>query len=429
MLTLGALLGARPARAEGLKLDEAIRQAIGNNERARIAALRVDIAAGQRERARAPFLPTVNFTGSSLVNAYADRTGSRWTHAAALTATQPLLAPSAIPLYAQAGYTLKAEQQNAIELQRTLAFDTAKAFVLALANEQVLTASEARLARAKADLANAEARAEAQLNSVNDATRARVDVAAAAQNVAQGVGSVQRSKTQLALLVGQEEVTGLEAPEALMQAATAFQGDTTQLISRAVETRPDIRALIQQHHAAQEFAREPHYRLLPTLALVGQIRANPDPLPTERWHDETLQLTLNWTIFDGGARYSDRKVRLAQAESVDLETRLAKREVGASVRAALVAIVAGRDAVRAAEQGVEAAKTNSEETAILYRQGLAKAIEVSDANSQRFNAEVGLAQARLSLVQSYLDLRQAMGVFPVDNVAPTVERRSSEEAQ
>ncbi len=429
LLALLALLGPRPAQAEGgLRLDEAIKQALLNNERARIAALRIDVATGQRERARAPFLPTVNFTASSLVNAYADRTGSMWTHAATLTATQPLLAPSAIPLYAQAGYTLKAEQQNAVELQRTLAFDTAKAFVLALANEQVLTASEARLARAKADLSNAEQRAEAGLNSVNDATRARVDVASAAQNVAQGVGSVQRSKAQLALLVGQEEVVGLEAPESLMQAATSFQGDASQLIGRAVDTRPDIRALREQHRAAQEFAKEPHYRLFPSLALVGQMRANPDPAPGERWHDETLQLTLSWTIFDGGARYSDRKVRLAQAESADMEARLAKRGVGASVRAALVALVAGRDAVRAAEQGVEAAKANSDETAILYRQGLAKAIEVSDANSQRFNAEVGLASAKLSLVQSYLDLRQAMGVFPVDNVAPTVERRS-EEAQ
>jgi outer membrane protein TolC len=429
LVALLATMAPRPASADGLRMDDAIRLALDRNERARIAGLRVDVASAQLERARAPFLPTVNFGFSSGVAGYPDRSGRSWTHGATLTATQPLLTPSSIPLHAQAEHNLRAEEHNAVEQQRTLAFDTAKAFVVALANEQVLVASEARLARARNNLSNAEARAAAQLNSTNDATKTRIDVATAAQSVAQGTGTLQRARVQLALLVGQEEIGGLEAPEAAIQAATAFQGDAAQLSSAAVDARPDLRALRSQVRAAHEFAKEPHYRMIPSVSLVGQMRANPDPQPTDRWHSETLTLNLSWTIFDGGSRYGDRKARLAQAQSSELDLHLAKRTVSTAVRAALASLAASRESVRAAEQGVEAAKANSEETAILYQQGLARAIEVTDANARRFDAEVGLVSARLSLIQSYLELRQALGLFPVDNVGPKVERRSEEAAQ
>src|SRR4051812_14282328 len=91
LLALLTLLTARPANAEGLRMDEAIKLALSRNERARIAALRIDVASAQLERARAPFMPTVNFGYSSGVAGYPDRTGRSWTHGATLTATQPLL--------------------------------------------------------------------------------------------------------------------------------------------------------------------------------------------------------------------------------------------------------------------------------------------------------------------------------------------------
>jgi outer membrane protein TolC len=53
------------------------------------------------------------------------------------------------------------------------------------------------------------------------------------------------------------------------------------------------------------------------------------------------------------------------------------------------------------------------ETEILYQQGLARALEVSDANGRRFDAEVNRATAKLSMQQAYLDLREALGLGPI----------------
>ena len=75
---------------------------------------------------------------------------------------------------------------------------------------------------------------------------------------------------------------------------------------------------------------------------------------------------------------------------------------------------AARESLRRADEAVTAAQRSSVETEILYRQGLARAIELTDANGRRFDAEVSRASAKLSMEQAYLDLRFALGFGPVE---------------
>ena len=66
---------------------------------------------------------------------------------------------------------------------------------------------------------------------------------------------------------------------------------------------------------------------------------------------------------------------------------------------------------------VTAAQRNTAETELLYKQGLARAIELIDANARRFDAEVNRATAKLAMEQAYLELRFALGLDPTDEVA------------
>lgn len=412
------MLTVSPAEA-GLKIDEAVRAALDNNERARIAEARIRSAEGQVTRARAGFLPSLTLGSSASYSPYIDRAGRSWTTSGVLSLNQPLFAPSAIPQYRQARATLEAERHGAVEDQRQLAFSTARAFIQALAAGRVLRAAESRLERAKANFEDSNARAQAQLNSINDATRARVDMSTAAQNVAQGRASFQQSLLQLALLMGREVSDTIDPPEALSEAARSFQGDSAQIVREAIDNRPDLRALREQIRSADLSASEPHWRMAPSVGLSAQVRILPDPLPNERRFDPNLTLSLSWTIFDGGARYGDRKARLAQADSLRLQTQLQYRTLSANIQAAMVALDAARKGLVAAEEGFAAAQLNTEETQLLYRQGLARAIELNDANARRFDAEVALASARQYLVESYLQLRDVMGLAPLDNLTFT----------
>lgn len=397
--------------------------ALQKNERARAAPLQVEVAEGQRERARAGFLPSVVLGAQSTGRPEANQaTGSRLSTSATLTLSQPLLNPSAFPLYDQAKHNVASAKYGSIEDQRILAFDTARAHLQALATERVRDAAVGRLTRARANLDNAQARAEAQLNSVNDATRAKVDLATAMRDAASTTATLRRAQLQLSLLVGQPVEGSLEAPEDLGQAAQEFKGDPAGMAGAAADRRPDVLGLRQDIEAARASAREPLYRLIPTIGLAAQLRGDPNTPPGAKTFDESLTLTLSWTIFDGGARYGDLRTRRAQAETLALNEQLLRRSVDTAIRTAFAALDASREALTAAEAGALAAKANSEETQILYQQGLARALELTDANGRRFDADVALASARLSLAQSFLDLRFALGLWPLGDKPPPEAR-------
>jgi hypothetical protein len=65
-----------------------------------------------------------------------------------------------------------------------------------------------------------------------------------------------------------------------------------------------------------------------------------------------------------------------------------------------------------------AARASAGETAILYRQQLARASELLDANEQRFIAEVDFAAARFAVTGAHLALREAMGLDPIGDPPP-----------
>lgn len=428
VLTFSVIASLAPQAHADLTMEAAIKASLEVNERAQIAALRVQAARGQLERARSAFFPTLTLGAGTSMTPYSDRSGRWRSTSTSLTLNQPLLNPSAIPQRAQAEHSLEAEHHGAVEDQRQLAFSTARAFIQAQAAERVLKAAESRAERAKANFENADARAKAQLNSINDATRAKVDMTSALQSVAQSNASYRQALLQLGLLMRREVQDTLEAPENISSQAKSFQGDLDKLTRAAIENRPDLRGLREQIRSAEIAATEPHYRMAPTINLSLQLRGNVDALPTERRFDESLSFNLSWTIFDGGGRYGDRKTRLAQAESLRLQQQLQYRTIRADVQSALLLLDAAKVSLQAAEEGVSAAKANTEETAILYQQGLARAIELTDANARRFDAEVSLASARQSLIEAYLQIRQVLGLAPIDSVALPAAAGSSRHA-
>lgn len=148
------------------------------------------------------------------------------------------------------------------------------------------------------------------------------------------------------------------------------------------------------------------------------MRLVPDPLATEKATDETITLNLTWNVFDQGARYADRRTRLAQSESQQLDEKELRRSVATDVELAIIALHTARDAYRIAGESLATAQKLVEEEEILYRQGLARALEVTTANSARFDAEVSRASAKLSMEQAYLDLRFALGLAPIDENLP-----------
>jgi outer membrane protein TolC len=423
-VAIGSVLVASSARAEEppLTLPEAIDLALATNERALKAPARVEAAVGGVDRARGAFLPTLTATGSGAWSSIADRNGRSFAGDGAVTLNQPVVNPSAFPLYSQARHTLASERWGAVEDLRVLAFDTANAFITALSTQQLLIAAQQRQARAQADMDDSAARAQAGLTSTNDVTRASLAVTTAQAQVATAQGNLQRTYLQLAYLIGRPVTGALVAPERTTSNARHSAWNAEEIARRAEDRRPDVKSANEHTEALFAGAREPFYRMLPTLGLQAAIRQIFDPAPTDVAMSRSTALTLTWTLYDAGIRYADRRTRLAQAISASLDERALRRSVATDIAIAVAELRAARAVLQVAEQAVVTAQKNTDETTILYKQGLAKAIEVTDANATRYDAEVTLATAKLGMEQAYLNLRFDLGLGPVSDELPKVGR-------
>jgi outer membrane protein TolC len=405
------------ARADELTLEAVIRLALSRNERARIADATVESADAAVSRARAGFLPTVSLSASETLRPYqVDRNGQTVARSnsatAALTISQPLLDLTAFPLYASAKHDREAARHSATNDRRELAFDAARAFFLALAQQQVLQAAQRRLERAEASLVSTKAQAAAQIASSNDVTRAELERASAARSLASAQGSLRRARVELAYLIDAPAEGSLKPPDRTL--VTAPSRNVPALVERALPQRPDLVAARESAAAARASAGEPALRFAPTLDLVGQIRASDAPIVGDRYTDTTLSLNLSWTLWDAGVRSAESDARATAASVAEQELRAQQRRVAADVQAAVAALESAEAGLTVADEATAAARRGADEAAVLYREGLARAIELVDANLQRFETEVDLAQARLDVAQAQLDLRAALGLFPLD---------------
>jgi outer membrane protein TolC len=419
LLTLASLLAAAAARAadQPLRLDEAVQLALARSESAKIADEQVNVSHAAVERARAGFLPVLSVNaGETLRLSGTDRNGAAVSGnlgTATATLSQPLVNAPAWPLYGQARQLLDAQRFSSADEKRLLSFNAATAFFQTLSAEKVLEAARHRFDAATANLAYAQARVDEQLNSSNDVTRASLSLATSAQETATDTGTVERAYIQLGFIIDTVVRGPLAPPDATLKAAVEPLPAIDELIAVAVEKRPDLIASKHSAQAAHLFAEEPLLRLIPTIGLAAAATGTTATSSTGRALEPSLAATASWTLYDAGIRYADKHSRDASARIADLQRSLLQRSAATDVRNAVASVVAAQNALRAAAGAVASSRKNVEETATLYRQGLAKAIELTDATDSRFVAEVGYASAELSMALAYLALRQAMGLDPV----------------
>ncbi len=424
LLGLTMFLTPLPALQDRLlTLDEAVNLALERNERALATHEDVKAADARVARARSFFLPTITTTGIYQRRAYEVKRLVGDTEVViqrynGLSNTLGLNL-TLFDARSMAGFSAVKAQRNAevaaaAESRRQLVFEVSQAFLATLGTAQVQEASGRRLAFARQSLEAAKARYAAGLTSINDVTRAELEYATAEVGVTQVKGQVETSVLQLGyLLDAPDAVRGrLVVPEFLIEAASAEAANSEGLVEEALARRLDVGSLRWVASSQRALAREPMLRWVPTLSASGQYRITNEASFNNRTWNWNVGATLSWTLFDGLARYADNKERKALARLADLDVQAATRRVDVEVREALVSLENQRASIKQASVAHEVAKKNAVETAELYRQGLASALEVADANVSLFEAEVALVQERYGLGVAFLNLEAALGLDP-----------------
>jgi outer membrane protein TolC len=391
-----------------LTLEEAVRRAVARNETSRASDKQVLAAEARVDRAEAFFYPELTASAGYIKQVYkpswtSDRgvfggTGLR----SDLTITATLFDGRGFPLLRQAKLARDAQKLETAQTKLMVAYDTASLFLAALSQDNVLKAAEARVTLARASAEDARARAAAGLVSSNDVTRVELELSAAERDHATAAVELNRARLRVAHIIDAEIAGELVVPEGLLGEALAQAAPDAKPVAAAGQNskRLDIAALDKRAQAADAFAEEPNWRLAPTAGLAYGA------------YFGTLAVTLTWTLFDGGERYAERDERLALAAVAQLDADAAARRAGTETRDAMLSLSASRSVLEQAERTAEIARKNGGETGELYRQGLATAFALADANAQLFDAEVSLARARYGMAVALIDLRRAYGLDP-----------------
>ncbi len=412
------------AQDDVLTLESAIKMALTRNERA-LAADQSNIAAQARvAEARSYFLPAINafgtytrrpfqvvreFQGSQIaVQKFNALSGS-------IALNLIVFDSLGIPTYRGARFERDSQRYASADAKRQLAFEVSNAYLSTLGVDQVLEASRHRYDYAKQALDAARARYRAGLVGVNDVTRAELEVATADLGITQSKGQVDTTYLQLGFLLDEADMPKrkLQVPDALILAAEEREFPVAGLVEEAQNRRLDLSSLRSHALAQHALSLTPTLSWLPSLALTGQYRYTNESGLTGRSTNWNVGATLSWALFDGfyrNAQYTEYK---ALASLADLNVKGNMRQVEVQVREAQVSLENQRAVYRQAGVAHEVALKNASEIAELYRQGLASALQVADANVALFEAEVALVRERYGLGVSYLNLEAALGLDPL----------------
>ncbi len=185
-------------------------------------------------------------------------------------------------------------------------------------------------------------------------------------------------------------------------------GTLEQLTSRALERRPELRALGEQIRALERQAAVVRAENGPQLALSGGYgyQQNRYQVHEGQWQ---VELGLQWRLFDGGqvrhrAAATRRQAAALRAQYDDLRSLVALE-----VRKHWLAVDETRRRIKVTEEAVRQAGENLRVNRERYENGLAINSEVLDAETLRVRSESNHANAIYDAVLATLRLRRATG--------------------
>jgi outer membrane protein len=417
------------AAPQPLTLGEAMLLALKHNPALAAAGMAVETAEADLAKARARFLPTVNFqesynfsdspsqvfmsklnqrvfTGQDFLlnnlnnpNAYGNfRTG--------LVMRQPLFQAGEAALgYKQARLGREMAAAYVLSARQQLLFQVTQAyFGLQLAQENLAVVQQAHRTAA-AHLKIAQTRFKAGTTVHSDVLSAEVHLAKLTQEEMTAASQVKIAQSGLATVVGRPEAGARPlAPAPKTPAPLPPQLD--DLKQTAQDKRPDLRHLTLAARVAQQEYAKARLNYLPRLHVVAEYEVDQRRLFGSSADSYTVMALLNFNLFNGLTDLARvRETRAKETQARDLKRDLEDR-VRHQVTEAILNLKTAHERLKVAEQAVAQARESLRLIRLRYESGLTILVDLLSAEDATKNAELGQVAALFDtyLAQAGLDL-------------------------
>ena len=287
-------------------------------------------------------------------------------------------------------------------------------------------AARASLTNAETVQQSAEERLKQGLATLPDVLEARSATALARYELQAVLGAEDIARGDLALAIGDlPNVVIHSQPLDRLSIPDSLEDTIDRAITRAFAERPDLLEQLAEVRSTRAKVKEAHAAFYPNLefsvspvvrSLYGQQQAYPWANTTDL--NGELAVSLNWTVFDGGAR----KYRLAQAESnvrrAEAEVSSERDQIANEIWTAYSNVKTAFAQRQSAVAFLEAATQSYAAALESYTYGVRNLLDVTAAQRTLAQARSTDVLARTQVLTSLADLAFRTG----DTVQPATRR-------
>jgi outer membrane protein len=291
-------------------------------------------------------------------------------------------------------------------------------FYTLLLSKRLVEVNVTALERAEVNLRSAQGFFQVGTQPKSFVTRAEVDVANARVNVIRAQNAVSLARVALNTAMGVAVNAPTEVKDVL--AYQQFPMNREALVSEAMRNRPEYRQVRAQAEAADAAVRQTFRDFFPNLfgsGTYGITGVTGAPAFGSRsttgfndyGNEWTVGLSLNWSIFDGGAKVARYKEAKANLEASQARVRDVELLVWQSVEQSYLNLGEAEERIGAAHKAVESAEENYQLARGRFDAGVANIIELTDAQLALTQAQSTEAQALSDYRIAIANLERALG--------------------
>jgi outer membrane protein TolC len=317
--------------------------------------------------------------------------------------------------------TLAKQSTQALRIQK--ARDVKKAYLDVLMIEEQGRLLQQSIQRGEETLAQVRSLMAKGLATETDTLRAFVGVENLRPSLTKVVNGTKLARAALAIALGLEGSSILQLTDSLslslvnssLQTSTRTADISSEPALRAAfEGRPDVKQITTQRELLNAEVASHQAAYLPSVAAFGQYQIvsqgdnfdfSKQPFPQSSY----VGLQISVPVFNGFR--TDSRLQQSTIAKLQTEKRLefVKNLVGTEIQLAGASFVEAEQRVIAQERTIQAAERSLRLVRSRYAQGLAKQLEVSDADLALAQAKANYAQAVYDVLLAEADIYKAQG--------------------
>jgi outer membrane protein len=295
-------------------------------------------------------------------------------------------------LVASARLQAKADEQGALATKEDILVAVDQAFYNALQTHAVLRVAEQTVASRQLLSDQVSALTKSKLRSDLDLSFANVNLAQAKLLYLDALNNDKASMAALSAILGYPTLEAFELVNDTEPLAPP-PADVDPLIADAFAKRPEILALEFQSESAEKLHRAEHDLFYPTISALGAF--GDSPVRDDRVYGPYAAAGVNIEIpvfngflYSARSREAELRAQATRQRLNDLRNRISR-----DVRTSWLAASTAFDRVSVSEQLLAQANQALDLAQTRYKLGLSSIVELSQAQLQQTQAEIGSAQA------------------------------------